>query len=95
MTENRNHRLCVGIDIAAKTFSAAWGIRADQIGTAQTFSQTRAGCKAMLKKLKATGYGPEQTLIVMEATGTYWMQLAVGLHQLGYEVCVVNPRQAD
>lgn len=94
MTENCNHRLCVGIDIAAKTFSAAWGIRVDQITIAQTFSQTGAGRKAALKKLKATGFRPEQTLIVMEATGTYWMQLAVSLHQHGYGVCVINPRQA-
>ena len=34
------------------------------------------------------------TDIVMEATGNYWVALAVDLHEAGYRVAVVNPRQA-
>jgi transposase len=30
----------------------------------------------------------------MEATSTYWMQLATALHTAGYSVSVVNPKQA-
>ena len=30
----------------------------------------------------------------MEATGNYWVALAVALHETGYRVAVVNPRQA-
>jgi transposase len=35
-----------------------------------------------------------QTLVVMEATSTYWMQLATAVHTAGYIVSVVNPKQA-
>ncbi len=31
---------------------------------------------------------------MLEATGTYWVALAVALHERGYRVAVVNPRQA-
>lgn len=30
----------------------------------------------------------------MEATGTYWVRLACALHQAGYPISVVNPKQA-
>jgi transposase len=42
----------------------------------------------------ASRFRTEQVLVVMEATGTYWMQVAVALHQAGYRVSVINPRQA-
>jgi len=34
------------------------------------------------------------TLVVLEATGSYWVALAVALHDAHYRVIVVNPRQA-
>jgi len=37
---------------------------------------------------------PAHSLIVVEATGSYWVALAVCLHQAGYVVSVVNPAQA-
>jgi transposase len=37
---------------------------------------------------------PGETLIVLEATGSYWVALAVALHEAGHPVAVVNPRQA-
>lgn len=39
----------------------------------------------------ATGIAPANTLIVLEATSTYWIALAVTLHQAGYHVSVANP----
>jgi transposase len=33
-------------------------------------------------------------LIVLEATGTYWMRLAVTLAEAKYAVSVINPKQA-
>jgi len=36
---------------------------------------------------------PEQTLLVLEATGSYWVALAVTLHEAGYAVAVLNPAQ--
>jgi transposase len=37
---------------------------------------------------------PAATLVVLEATGSYWISLAVTLHQAGYAVSVVNPAHA-
>jgi transposase len=41
-----------------------------------------------------TGAMPNQTLIVMEATGIYWMAVATFLAREGYAVSIVNPSQA-
>jgi transposase len=40
-----------------------------------------------------TGAAPDQVLIVMEATSTYWTALAVALTAVGFQVSVVNPTQ--
>ena len=94
MGETIRGKLYVGIDIAAQTFTAAWGPDGQQISAAQTFSQTQIGRRQLVRALKATGCAPEEGLVVLEATGTYWMQVAVALHQAGYPVAVINPRQA-
>jgi len=94
MTEAPEPKLFVGIDISAKTYTAAWGGLGQEIGAAQTYSQTQIGHQKLVKALKATGYAPEETLVVLEATGTYWMRVAVALHRAGYRVSVINPRQA-
>jgi transposase len=44
--------------------------------------------------LEATGYAPSDILVVLEATGTYWMRLAVTLAEAEYHVSVINPKQA-
>jgi transposase len=41
-----------------------------------------------------TGASPHQILVVMEATGIYWMALATSLARQGYAVSIVNPSQA-
>jgi transposase len=94
MGETSEPKLVVGIDIAAQTIAAAWGSEVRQIGAAQTFSQTRSGHQQLVRALKATGCAPEKALVVLEATGTYWMRVAVALHRAGYPVSVINPRQA-
>jgi transposase len=33
-------------------------------------------------------------VVVLEATGTYWVILATTLHQAGFAVAVINPAQA-
>jgi transposase len=43
--------------------------------------------------LQATGVLPAETLIVLEATGSYWVRLAASLHSAGFVVSVVNPAQ--
>jgi transposase len=44
--------------------------------------------------LQATGVPPAATLIVLEATGSYWITLATTLHHAGYAISVINPAQA-
>lgn len=87
-------KLYVGLDIAAQSISAAWGTQGQQVKAGQTFSQSENGHRKLVKALRAAGYVPEQVLVVLEATGTYWMRAAVALHQAGYVVSVINPRQA-
>src|SRR3954453_6241414 len=84
----------VRVDIAAETFVAAWLAPGGKAGTPFTGEQTPAGFAALQRRLQGTGSAPTATLVVLEATGTYWVALAVALHEAGYRVAVVNPRQA-
>jgi transposase len=88
------YQLYVGVDIAAATFVAAWLAPGGKPGTPVTAEQTPAGFAVLQRRLQATGIPPTATLVVLEATGTYWVALAVALHEAGYGVAVVNPRQA-
>ncbi len=85
------YQLYVGIDVAAATFTACWTRQSTVRTRAVTFDQTRDGFAALQQHLAATGCAPAATLVVVEATGTYWIRLAVTLHQAGYHVSVVNP----
>ena len=87
------YRCFVGIDIAASSFTALWTTDGKMLPSAVTFSQSPAGFAAFQQQLQATGVAPAQTLIVLEATGSYWVALAVTLHEAGYAVAVVNPAQ--
>lgn len=87
-------QLYVGIDIAAATFTAAWLAPGGQPTAPFTRDQTPAGYAALQQRLRATGTPPAGTAVVLEATGTYWVALAVTLHEAGYHVSVVNPLQA-
>lgn len=84
-------RLFVGIDIAARSFVAVWGTVPDALQRARTFPQTPEGFAAFQQQLQTSGVSPAATLVVMEATGSYWIALAVVLHDAGYVVCVINP----
>jgi transposase len=87
-------RLYVGVDVAAETFVAAWLAPGGQPGAPFTGEQTPTGFAALLRRLQSTGSPPAATLVVLEATGNYWVALAAALHEAGYRVAVVNPRQA-
>jgi transposase len=88
------YQLFVGADIAARSFTAAWG-RADAPLTRPVrYDQTPDGFAAFQAALAASDLAPTETLIIMEATSTYWIQLATALHTAGYAVSVVNPKQA-
>ena len=76
----------VGIDISAKTFDVA--IRSDKkIKKTFTFTQDTSGFAKAAKAFSK--YKP--ALIVMEATGIYYLDLAVFLVNEGFRVAVINP----
>ena len=60
-------------------------------GVARRFEQSPAGFAALQEHLQTTGVAPAATLVVLEATSSYWVALAVTLHSTGYAVSVVNP----
>jgi transposase len=84
-------QLVAGVDIAAASFMAAWARPDQSPSTPHPFEQSPSGFAAFQKQLAATGVAPQATLVVLEATGSYWVALAVALHSAGYRVAVVNP----
>ena len=88
-----DYRCFVGVDIAAASFTALWTTDGQTRSQATTFAQSPTGFAAFQQQLQATNIAPDQTLIVLEATGSYWIALAVTLHEAGYAVAVVNPAQ--
>ena len=93
LTNRPAYQLFVGIDIAASTFAAVWTTDGSPRDRARSFPQTPAGFAALQEQLQATGFAAAHTLVVLEATGSYWIALAVALHQASYVVSVVNPAQ--
>jgi transposase len=88
------YRLFVGVDIAAATFTAVWVEREATPSRPVTLEQTPHGFAALHARLQATGHAAAATLIVLEATSSYWVALATSLAQYGYAVAVINPHQA-
>ena len=77
----------VGIDVAAKTFDVV--VRIDgKANKVEQFSQTPDGHAAVVRKLQKLA--PE--LVVMEATGIYYLDLAVTLTRANLPVSVINPK---
>lgn len=84
----------VGLDVAARSATLAWRTQHTRPGPAQTFAQTPVGQQHLLDALQAAGAVPTETLVVLEATSTYWLVWATVLREAGYGVSVVNPRQS-
>lgn len=88
-----NPALYVGADIASTTIHLAWQEVTTRQHEEQVIQPTRRDYRCLVKRW--TRQVPaEQILVVMEATGTYWMELADYLHQAGIGVSVLNPAQA-
>lgn len=86
--------LFVGIDVAATSATVSWMRPATPPTRSFTIAQTAAGYTSLQASLHATQVAPAATLLVLEATGTYWVALATCLAQAGYAVSVINPAQA-
>lgn len=79
--------LTVGIDIAARSFDLV--CRHDgRNSQVQTFTQTPQGHAQAIQQLKKQ----RPTCIVMEATGIYYLDLAVAFAEAGLPVSVINPK---
>jgi len=92
--QETRYQLFVGVDVAATTMTVAWRLASHPISTPLTFAQTPDGIASLIDHLQRTEVEPAHTLIVMEATGSYWITLATVLHQVGYVVSVVNAAHA-
>lgn len=88
------YRLFAGVDIAAATFAATWTTAGAPRERAVTFSQTPDGFSSFQDRLLSFGVEAAEILVVIEATGWYWVALAVSLHEAGFAVAVINPAQA-
>lgn len=76
-----------GIDVSAKKVDVV--IRFDnQSSQSKAFRQTPSGHKALIKHL----LNNEPECIVLEATGMYYLDLAIALAEAGLPVSVINPR---
>ncbi|MDP9317259.1 MAG: IS110 family transposase [Chloroflexota bacterium] len=91
MPDRIPYQLFVGLDVAAATFTATWRTPTSDPVKPVTLPQTPVGYRQLQQHLATTQVTPAQTLVVLEATGSYWVTLAVALHQAGYTVSVVHP----
>ena len=89
-----NYHFYAGVDIAARTYTISTCYRDEKPTKAHTLPQTPEGYADLKELLLHSGYSPDQILVVMEATGTYWIELATYLQGAGFAVSVINPKQA-
>ncbi len=90
----RPYHLFVGIAVSADTCTVATLPAVPAPMRAATVAQTPAGFAELQQQLLALDPDPSAILVVMEATGTYWMRLALHLVAAHVAVAVVNPAQA-
>src|SRR5476649_2826573 len=79
----------VGLDVGCRTTVMAWRDKTRPAGS-WDIAQTPKGRKAAVKKLSAL----KPLSIVMEATGIYYLDLAMELSAAGLPVSVINPKSS-
>ena len=82
-----NDSIYVGIDIAAKSFDLQARV-AGKASKVERYSQCPEGHAKAIRHLKTLA----PRLIVLEATGIYYLDLAVALVREGLPVAVINPK---
>jgi transposase len=88
------YRLFVGCDVSARTATIATRPSSQASSSALTFEQTPSGFEQLHQHLLTLEAEPPAVLVVMEATGSYWMRLALALSEAQFAVAVINPAQA-
>lgn len=85
----RSSIVSVGVDIAKDKFDAALLYR-DDTSLVKTFENNISGIKKFVRVLKK-----QKTAVavpcVLESTGLYHLNMALMVHQAGYNVSVINP----
>ncbi len=95
MPGSLRYRHFVGVDIAAKSATVVIQSAADAVPSRPVvIEQTPEGLARLHRRLGQGQAEPSATLVVLEATGSYWITLATTLHHAGYAVSVINPAQA-
>jgi len=85
--------LFVGVDISATSFQVTWQhVETGEVGSREFQQQSRA-YQTLVKRLQTLAPA-EQIQVVMEATGNYWLNLALHLHEQGMGVSVINPQRS-
>lgn len=79
----------VGLDVGSRTTAMGWRDKGRSAG-AWEIAQTPKGRKAAVKKLLAL----KPLSIVMEATGIYYLDLAMELSAAGLPISVINPKSS-
>ena len=77
----------LGIDISKRDFHVSF----DEEGDILKFTNTPQGIKGFIKYLKSNDFTPKNTILGMEATGSYHLALAFLLTQSGYITYIINP----
>ncbi|WP_391558529.1 IS110 family transposase [Robertmurraya sp.] len=102
MNYNQNHKiaqitsqtLIIGVDIAKfKHVARAQDFRGLEFGKPFTFENTSSGFDGFLAWIQelTQKYGMEKTIIGVEPTGHYWLNLAHFLREQAIKLVVVNP----
>jgi transposase len=89
-----SYDLFVGVDVAYQTLTAVWLAPGAAPSRPLTVDNTPQGYARLQARLLAAGQTPAAILVVLEATGSYWVALATTLAQSGFAVSVINPDQA-
>lgn len=76
-----------GLDIGSRSVELVIR-KADKASRAKSFTQTTKGHDALIAHLKQS----QPDVIVMEATGVYYLDLAMALSEAGLPVAVINPK---
>jgi transposase len=90
----QTYTLFVGVDIAATTAAVSTQRAGAHANRSFTIDQTPEGHTTLVHQLQATRHVPSRILVVMEATGSYWISLATHLVHEGFVVSVINPAHA-
>jgi transposase len=94
LSSSRFYQLFAGIDVSAATFTVSLMPATGRPSRPIIIEQTAQGYALLQQQLCASGILPQAILVVLEATGSYWITLATTLAEAGFAVSVINPAQA-